>query len=136
MGPKDDVEVYLETFERSAVAARWPREHWAAIVGSYLSREAQGAVKAMDSADATDYDKLKTAVLDRFKIDRDTYQYRFHSYSPLAGACPRAMVAALKDAAFRWLCPKMEGEQQQAEMVVVEQLLSILPPRTRHWMAC
>lgn len=30
----------------------------------------------------------------------------------------------------------MEGERQQAELVVVEQLLRILPPRTRHWVAC
>lgn len=71
MGPEDDVEAYLEAFERTAEAAGWPNDRWAAIVGSYLTGEAQAAVKALEKADALDYAKVKAAVLDRFEINRD-----------------------------------------------------------------
>lgn len=73
MGAEDDVEAYLEAFEKSAEVAGWLRKQWAAIVGSYLSGEAQAAVKAMEKADATDYDKVKVEALDRFEINWDTY---------------------------------------------------------------
>lgn len=36
MGPLDDPEAYLVTFERVAQAAPWPEEYWATLLAPYL----------------------------------------------------------------------------------------------------
>lgn len=136
MGPSDDVEAFLEAFERAAEAAGWPKEQWAYMVGLYLSGEAMTALKALEKADVADYDKVKQAVLDRYEITPEWYRLRLRSPTPPEGTRPRAVIARLKNAATRWLKPTTEAGRRIVELVVIEQLLLVLPGRIRHWLVC
>lgn len=40
LGPEDDTEAFLETFERVAETAKWPKDHWACLLSPYLMGEA------------------------------------------------------------------------------------------------
>lgn len=45
------------------------------------------------------------------------------------------VVTQLKDATTRWLRPTMDDGQRIIKLVVIEQILSILPPCIHHWLA-
>lgn len=133
---EDDVEAFLETFERTAEADQWPRDQWAYLVGPYLTGPTQVAVKALTKDDATNYKVVKAAVLDRYEINPETARQKFRSVTWGPSMRPQELVATLRDAALRWLRPTMEDGRRIIEAVVLEQLLLIMPPRARHWVAC
>lgn len=72
LGPEDEVEAFLETFEQTLEAAQWPKEQWAYILGPYLTGEAQAAVKVLPKQDAGKYQVVKDAILNRFEITPET----------------------------------------------------------------
>ena len=73
----DDIEQYLTTFERLAMAYRWPRHEWAVLLVPYLSGRARSAYVAMDPTEAMDYDRVKEAILKKFEINEEVYRRRF-----------------------------------------------------------
>ncbi|MEE6461666.1 hypothetical protein FKM82_001362 [Ascaphus truei] len=47
MGPEDDPETYLITFERLATMAQWVKGTWAVRIAPFLTGEAQAAYHAL-----------------------------------------------------------------------------------------
>lgn len=136
LGDSDDREAYLEAFERTAEAAKWPPEQLSFFLEPYLSGEALAALKALDKAEAADYKQLKKAILDQYEITTESYRQCLRVPTLPEGARRRAVVARLKDATTCWLKLTTEDGRCIVEQIVIEQLLLILPGRTRHWLAC
>lgn len=65
----DDIEQYLTTFERLAVAYMWPKEDWAVHLVPYLSGKARSAYVVMDINESMDYDNVKEAILAKYEIN-------------------------------------------------------------------
>lgn len=128
LGPEDDIEAFLEMFERMAEAAQWAPAQWAYLISPYLTCPAQAAVKVLSKDDAADYKKVKAAILDRYEIAPEKAQQKFQSLAWTPTVHPRAMAVTLQDAALRWLQPKTDG-RLVVDSVVLEQLLIIMPPR-------
>ena len=63
LGTDDDVEAYLETFERTAQRENWPVEQWAHIVAPFLTGPAQQASQDLPAETARQYPALKQAIL-------------------------------------------------------------------------
>ena len=59
LGPDDDVEAYLETFERIAVRESWPEVQWAYILAPFLTGPAQQASHDLSPETAGQYSALK-----------------------------------------------------------------------------
>lgn len=93
-------------------------------------------MKALTKDDATNYKMVKAAVLDRYEITPETVQQKFRSVTWAPSMRPRELVATLWDAALRWLKPTTDDGRRMIDAVVLEQLLLIMPPRARHWVAC
>lgn len=136
LGPDDEIEAYLETFERTAEAAQWPRDQWAHILGPYLTGEAQAAVRTLSKQDAASYKAVKEAILDRYEVTPETSRQKFRSIVWQPPMRPRALAATLKDAPTRWLQPTTDDGRRVLDLVVVEQFLQVIPSRARHWVAC
>ena len=58
LGPDDDVEAYLETFERTAQRENWPVEQWAHIVAPFLTGPAQQAYQDLPVETARQYHSI------------------------------------------------------------------------------
>lgn len=93
-------------------------------------------LKALEKAEEAYYDQLKWAVLDRYEITPETYRQRLHTSTLPEGVQLRAVRARLKDAATRWLKPRTDDGPWIVDLIVIEEILSVLPHRVRHWLAC
>ena len=67
LGPDDDVEAYLEVFERTAQRESWPEDQWAHILSPFLTRPTQVSQDLMPDdlmpEWASQYPSLKQAIL-------------------------------------------------------------------------
>ena len=65
LGPDDDVEAFLETFEQVATREGWPEAQWACIVAPFLTGPAQQASQDLPPEQASQYRVLKQAAEDQ-----------------------------------------------------------------------
>jgi hypothetical protein len=75
----DYIEAYLTTLERLMNVDSVDRATWAVRLASHLTGKAQQAFAAMRETEATDYDKVKEAILRRYNVSQETYRQRFRS---------------------------------------------------------
>lgn len=106
------------------------------MIGPYFSGDALAALKALNKVEAADYETLKWVILNRYEITPETYRHWLRAPRLPKGARPHAIVTHLKDAATRWLRPTTDDGHRVIELLVIEQLLTVLPARTHHWLAC
>ncbi|XP_075768775.1 uncharacterized protein LOC142821515 isoform X2 [Pelodiscus sinensis] len=134
LGPEDDPEAFLVTFERVAAAAKWPPEHWATLLAPYLSGPAQLAYRGMSASDALCYYKVKEAILDQLGVTPETHRRRFREARYDSRERPRAVAQRVKEAGMRWLEPETKTGAQVADLVILEQYVSILPAEGQRWV--
>jgi len=60
---KDDIESYLDMFERVARQQEWPRETWATQLAGLLSGNALDCYSSLPSDRSMDYDYVKATIL-------------------------------------------------------------------------
>ena len=71
---KDELDSYLLHFERYAKNASWEKDMWAIKLSALLTGRAMDVYTRMSVTDANDYDKLKKALLTRYKYTEDGYR--------------------------------------------------------------
>ena len=74
---KDELDSYLLHFERYAENASWKKDTWAIKLSALLTGRAMDVYTRMSDADASDYDKLKKALLTRYNYTEDGYRKGF-----------------------------------------------------------
>lgn len=96
MAPEDDVEAYLELFERTALREGRPGADWANILTPFLTGEAQRSCRDLTVSEAADYPTLKAAILAQYGYSLPARAQHFHqwTYNPQQSA--RAQVMALR----------------------------------------
>ena len=75
----DDIEHFLITFERIAVACRWQKAEWVFHLIPLLTGKARSAYVHMDIDDSLDYEQVKSSILAKYDINPETYRLRFRS---------------------------------------------------------
>ncbi|KAL2077928.1 hypothetical protein ACEWY4_025613 [Coilia grayii] len=130
----EDIEHYLTTFERLAVASQWPREAWALYLVPLLKGKARAAYVAMNVEDSQDYDRVKQAILRKYEISEETYRQRFRSDTILEGETAKELHARLKDLAEKWLDPGRRTKEDICDLIVLEQFLSMLSHELQVWV--
>uniref|UniRef100_A0AAR2IWM4 SCAN box domain-containing protein n=1 Tax=Pygocentrus nattereri TaxID=42514 RepID=A0AAR2IWM4_PYGNA len=130
----DDIEHFLTTFERLAQAAQWPVESWALHLIPLLEGKARAAYVAMDAEDACDYQKVKSAVLRKYEINKETYRQRFRDGAVRANETPRELYTRLKGLYEKWMTPREKTKEQIGDTIIMEQYLKMVNPELRSWI--
>ena len=77
IGEKDELDSCLLCFECYSENASWENDRWAIKLSVLLTGRAMDVYTRMSDADASDYDKLKKALLTRYNYTGDGYRKRF-----------------------------------------------------------
>ncbi|XP_034778971.2 protocadherin-8-like [Acipenser ruthenus] len=89
------------------------------------------AYRALIATEASNYDKVKEAILSCLGITEETYRRRFREYQLSKGMRPRVAGQYLMDQCTRWLQPEEHTPQELMQKIVIEQFASVLPPGNR-----
>ena len=108
---KDELESYLLRFECYAENASWEKDTWAIKLSALLTGRAMDVYTRMSDADASDYDKLKKALLTRYNYTEDGYRKRFKEAMPETEETPDQFVIRLKNYLAKWL--ELSGSSPQ-----------------------
>ena len=131
LSPNDDVEAYLNLFERTAARERWPVLDWGSILASFLTGDAQRVCHDLSVADARDFNKLKTAILASQGLSLPARAQRYHSWAFHSSLPPRPQLAALMRVTNSWLMSP--GDPPLVERIVIDKCIRSLPPDARKY---
>ncbi|XP_060093920.1 LOW QUALITY PROTEIN: zinc finger and SCAN domain-containing protein 30-like [Heteronotia binoei] len=126
--PWNDAKTFLASFEQVAEACQWPQEEWATRLLPALSGVAEQAYNCLDARDREDYGKVKAAILrtEALSQEKQRQQFRHFCYQEAEG--PRGAYSQLREMCHGWLRAEKHSKEQILELLILEQLLSILPP--------
>ena len=100
---KVELDSYLLRFKCYAENASWEKDTWAIKLSALLTGGAMDVYTKMSDADASDYDKLKKALLTRYNYTEDGYRKRFREATPETEETPDQFVIRLKNYLAKWL---------------------------------
>ncbi|XP_067293545.1 uncharacterized protein [Pseudorasbora parva] len=127
----DDIELFLQLFETTAVRENWDRSEWARLLGPLLTGEAQQAYFSLPTERADNYDALKREILGRLGLSSISAAQLFHDWEYKPRRPARAQAAELSRLSRHWLLEGTSTAGQVAERVTIDRLLRALPPPTR-----
>ena len=131
LGPEDDIEHFLSTFERIATQQGWPGEVWATQLAGLLTGKALAAYAGLSGEKAASYDEVKAAVLHRFDVNEETYRRRFRSDRKKAEESYQNWGSRLKDHFTQWT---KDQPMAVEELMVLDQFLYGVPEDLRVWL--
>ena len=131
--PEDDVEAYLEVFERTAQRESWPEEQWAHIVTPFLTGPAQQASQDLPAETARQYPALKQAILAYYGHNLTGRAQRFHDWRFDVRGPVRTQIAPHSRLVKRWLSTG-EGPSPR-DRVLIDNTIRQLPPGARRVLA-
>ncbi|XP_048881447.1 uncharacterized protein LOC125748837 [Brienomyrus brachyistius] len=134
LGETDDVEHYLVTFERIAVACQWPTTDWAVRLAPLLTGKARAAYVSMDQDDALSYALLKEAILAKYDINQETYRLQFRGAEVGEEETPKELYVRLRDLYQRWVQPQHHTKEEIGETIILEQFLRLVSPELQVWI--
>ena len=99
----DDIDAFLERFERFARSQRWAEDSWAVSLSPLLSGKGLDVYTSMPAEQANDYNELKRAVLRRYQLTEEGFRVRFRETKPKREETVYQYVARIKRYFERWV---------------------------------
>ena len=126
---KDDLDAYLQRFERFATNAKWDKTGWATKLSVLLSGCALNVYSRLSEEDAVNYDKMKLALMKRYDLTEDGYRRKFRGSKPEVDESPDQFIVRLSTYLVRRLeLSKTEQTfQGLKDLIVKEQFINSCP---------
>ena len=99
---KDDIDAYLQRFERYAVSQNWDEKVWAVNLSALLKGKALDVYSRLSLEDASNYPSLRDALLKRFHLTAYGFQQKFRTAKPEANESAPQFSVRLDNALTRW----------------------------------
>ncbi|XP_069140237.1 uncharacterized protein [Argopecten irradians] len=100
---KDNMDSYLQRFERYATAQNWDQHSWGANLSALLKGKALDVFSRLPVDQALDYQELKKALLKRFEKTEDGFRKAFRSSRPEGGETFTQFSLRLDNYFERWV---------------------------------
>ncbi|XP_054834885.1 zinc finger protein ZFP2-like isoform X2 [Eublepharis macularius] len=126
--PWRDAKAFLASFEQVAEACQWLKEEWVTRLLPALSGEAEQAFNSLDVKDREDYGKVKAAILRGDAMSREKQREEFWHFCYQEAEGPRGAYRRLQETCRGWLRVENHSKEQILELLILEQLLTVLPP--------
>ena len=123
---KDQMDAYLNRFERYAKAQQWPVKYWAANLSALLSGKALETYARIDEDDSRDYTKVKQALLERYSLTSEGFRKKLRAAKPESGESASQFVSRMRSYLNNWmrLSGLQPGYENLIELVLMEQFYS------------
>ena len=126
---KDELDFYLQRFERYATVQKWDKKEWAINLSSLLTGKALTVYSTIPTEDAHNYETLKTAILKAYHLTQDGYRQKFKTSRPEGSETATQYLDRITDYLQKWLnlahVPKTyEGI---VDFLAIDQFLQSLP---------
>ena len=99
----DEMDNYLKSFEVYATAQGIRKEEWAIHLSALLKGKCLDVYALLMNEKALDYDFLKTALLQRYELTKETFKRKFRPSKPEAGESFVQFVTRLRSYFRRWI---------------------------------
>ncbi|XP_041477551.1 uncharacterized protein LOC121425534 [Lytechinus variegatus] len=100
---KDNIDAYLQRFERYADTQNWPRADWAINLSALLTGKALDVHSRLTSDEAKDYKTLKTSLLKAFQLTSEGFRSKFYTGKPVNGETASQYSNRLENYLNRWI---------------------------------
>ena len=126
---KDDLDAYLQRFERFATNAKWEKTGWASKLSALLTGRALDVYSRLSEEAATDYDKMKLALMKRYDLTEDGYRRKFRVSKPEIDESPDQFIVRLSTYLMRWveLSKTAKSFDGLRDLIVKEQFINSCP---------
>ncbi len=99
----DDIDAFLERFERFAQSQHWAQDTWAVSLSPLLTGKALDVYSSLPLDEANEYETLKTAILQRYQLTAEGFRTKFRNTHPERDEAVKQFGARLKRFFTRWL---------------------------------
>ncbi|XP_052763944.1 uncharacterized protein LOC128205922 [Mya arenaria] len=124
---RDQMDSYLNRFERYASSHKWDKSTWALNLSALLKGKALDVYARLPCDHSLNYDVLKTALLKRFDLTEDGFRHKFRSSLPEYGETFLQFINRLSGYADRWneLSKTERTFEAVRDLLLREQILNI-----------
>ena len=126
---KDNIDAYLMRFERYAIVQGWPKEHWAVDLSALLTGKGLEVYYSLNETQASDYNYLKKAILNRYELNDEGFRKKFRGCKPEEGESGVQYTHRLQKYFDRWIeLSKVEDTREGViDFIVRDQFLHTVP---------
>ncbi|KAL2095626.1 hypothetical protein ACEWY4_007774 [Coilia grayii] len=123
-----EVEKYFMHFERVAVILKWPVELWTILLQTVLCGKAQSVYAALSVQQSSDYQYVKTAILNAYELVPEAYRQKFRGLRK-DDRLTYVEFAREKEQAFERWCASQRARtaEQIKELVLLEEFKDCVP---------
>ena len=126
---RDDIDAYLERFERFAKSQNWALETWAVSLSPLLTGKGLDVYASMAPDEANNYEALKKALLKRYQLTEEGFRTKFRESKPQKEETVVQYVARLRRYLTRWmeLSDIEHSFDAVSDLMLREQFVSMCP---------
>ena len=122
----DDIDAYIDRFERFATVHKWTKTDWAIILSSLLSGKSLEAYTRLSESEALDYDKVKAALWKRYNLNEEGYRLKFRKCEPEESENPTELFNRITKYLEKWIeLAKARDYEKLKTLLIKEQFLNI-----------
>ncbi len=88
----------------------------------------------MDVDKSMNYKHVKSAILQKYDINKETHRQRFHSLCGEPNETPKELYIRSKELYGKWVRPQGKTVDEINEIIILEQYLRLLSPELQVWI--